>query len=259
MDRIYGNSLCTIAATDSSDSAGGLFYERKPSIVSPMLVRLDWNEMQSHFILVDKDFWTDNISESSLNRRGWVLQERLLSCRIIHFGHSQISWECKTYDRCETFPDGIPTHPRHTLTRFKFSDINAEGASLWRMAREVQSEPRGKEKEREDDEESNEDGDGSLNGYYVWSRLLEQYTKTKLTNESDKLVAISGLARYVQREVGDKYLAGLWASILPSQLLWRVETFIQAPTFYADDAVPSEDYNPVRPRASRPSAWRAPS
>ena len=74
MDRVYSNSLCTIAATDSSNSRGGLFYERMPSLVSPILVRPKWSEMsQDDFILIDQDFWKINISESPLNRRAWAL------------------------------------------------------------------------------------------------------------------------------------------------------------------------------------------
>ena len=65
----------------------------------------------------------------------------------------------------------------------------------------------------------------SLNGYYVWSRLLEKYSKTTITFPTDRLVALSGLAQIMSEALEDEYVAGLWKSILPSQLLWRVGQF----------------------------------
>ena len=62
----------------------------------------------------------------------------------------------------------------------------------------------------------------SLNGYYAWSRLLEPYSKTTITFPTDSLVALSGLAQIMSNAPEDEYVVGLWKSILPSQLLWRV-------------------------------------
>jgi hypothetical protein len=59
----------------------------------------------------------------------------------------------------------------------------------------------------------------------AWSRLVGAYTLAKLTIKTDKLVAISGLARKADElhaQVGGKYLAGLWEAALPIELLWRV-------------------------------------
>ncbi|KAL9577793.1 MAG: hypothetical protein Q9203_007329, partial [Teloschistes exilis] len=43
--------------------------------------------------------------------------------------------------------------------------------------------------------------DDGLNGYYIWSRLLEKYCRTRLTFERDKLVAISSLAQLMQTQL----------------------------------------------------------
>ena len=168
----------------------------------------------------------------------------------MHFGRDQISWECRTCDRCETFPTGIPAGVHNTPARFKGSDISVEGENLRQSVIGLMND---------ENEESDDDGDASLNGYYVWSRLLEKYCQTNFTNESDKLVAISGLARQTQKEIGDDYVVGLWKSILPSQLLWRVGSFVPAHVFYADDDMPAK-LHVAKPRASRPAkGWRAPT
>ena len=68
-----------------------------------------------------------------------------------------------------------------------------------------------------------------------WFETVEDYSKRKLTNSKDKLIALSGLAHsYYEGEspsgVSDKtfkggrwgkYAAGLWEADMPSALLWR--------------------------------------
>ena len=43
------------------------------------------------------------MEDRSLNKRGWVLQERVLSRRIIHFTKKHTYWECGEGVRCENF------------------------------------------------------------------------------------------------------------------------------------------------------------
>ncbi len=58
-------------------------------------------------------------------------------------------------------------------------------------------------------------------GYQLWSDIVEKYSRSTLTFQSDKLVAVGGLAAEIQRMVKDQYSAGLWKKHLLSQLLWR--------------------------------------
>jgi hypothetical protein len=63
-------------------------------------------------------------------------------------------------------------------------------------------------------------------GYYMaWSTIVRQYTSCNLTNPSDKLVAISGLARRMHAGIGGtvNYIAGLWDRYLFLQLLWSLQ------------------------------------
>ena len=58
-----------------------------------------------------------------------------------------------------------------------------------------------------------------------WFQLIEDYSSHHLTEETDKLPALAGLAAdFVQMHYyGDyEYLAGVWPSHLPSALLWNV-------------------------------------
>jgi hypothetical protein len=46
----------------------------------------------------------------------------------------------------------------------------------------------------------------------------------KLTFEKDRLIAISGIAKYVvqQGKLNDEYYAGIFKSMLPHALLWKL-------------------------------------
>lgn len=67
---------------------------------------------------------------------------------------------------------------------------------------------------------------------------MEHYSRCQLTKASDKLVALSGIARHVQAELQDTYVAGLWKSNFVESLAWRTQAEI---------------------RNSRPKIYRAPS
>jgi hypothetical protein len=58
------------------------------------------------------DVWDDHVEASPLNKRGWVLQERLLSPKVLHFS-DQIFWEYKTENFCEIMPTANLDISRH--------------------------------------------------------------------------------------------------------------------------------------------------
>ena len=63
-----------------------------------------------------------------------------------------------------------------------------------------------------------------------WRQLVSEYTSRSLTLPSDKLVAISGLAMWLQRQSGDTYLAGLWRKTFWADLLWSASgTLLERP------------------------------
>lgn len=94
MGSIYRNGVCNIAATGGSDNGSGLFQERNPHWVTPNKVRIQHKGHDKIYLASLNNLWEKWISISSLNRSGWVLQERLLSPRTLHFA-SQLFWECR--------------------------------------------------------------------------------------------------------------------------------------------------------------------
>ncbi|KAF4459988.1 HET-domain-containing [Fusarium albosuccineum] len=64
--------------------------------------------------------------------------------------------------------------------------------------------------------------DNQLEVSKQWQAVVGQYSLLKLTNESDRLPALSGLASRAARQLG-RYYCGLWSATFTSDLLWRVD------------------------------------
>jgi hypothetical protein len=228
MSEIYAKSYCNIAATDATDGQG-CFGDRLVRMVEPCLIDSStfMKEPCGDYVVAYDDFWSINLRNAPLHQRGWVLQERLLSPRTIHFGSEQIFWECQYHTACESYPQGIPTQLKNLRTK------------TWRLFDPLLSGGEGTPAAQIDDRAL------KLSSYHEkWSRTVEWYMECKITKPRDKLVAIAGIAHKVAEATHERYLAGLWDNQdLAIQLLWHVLSRRQA-----DDS-PS----------TRPETYRAPS
>jgi hypothetical protein len=56
--------------------------------------------------------------------------------------------------------------------------------------------------------------------YARWRLVVEDYSRRFLTFQSDKLVALQGLAAIFASHYHDELLSGIWASDLPMSLTW---------------------------------------
>jgi hypothetical protein len=61
-------------------------------------------------------------------------------------------------------------------------------------------------------------------GHSEWRRLVRDYTRRHLTFESDRLRAISGIARRFDSTFKTQYLAGLWEGSLGADLCWETSS-----------------------------------
>lgn len=259
MDRVYSETYLNISATASSNSEGGLFRQRNPELLhkeeivlniegipgvdteqdppEPALAVKEYmasllaeeaKAVQTKFLrsctILDASLWIERVDEAPVNTRGWVLQERLMSPRVLHFCRDQIAWECLGRE-CIGF-DAIEQQP-HGMSNFRLTGRGiVEGTRL---------------KELDVDKMSD------AVALSHWAQIVETYSKANLTQDRDKLVALSGMAKMMRDTIDAKYVAGLWEKNLECQLLWRVE-----PAF---DFVSGKFSNPAKP----PSDYRAPS
>lgn len=205
MGQIYGNSLCNIAATGASNDDEGCFRDRDVSLFQPCTMKSEWDNRNNRtWEIIHPRFWDTRMNQAPLNRRGWVMQERWLSPRVLHYGRDQLLWECSELDACETYPDGLPKPLRNSFSGFKLGPELLQRLEYRRKDKATSSDP------------------GVLYRG-LWTSIVPKYSVTSLTKGEDKLVAISGIAKRLQGLLDDEYLAGLWRKTLPSQLLWMVD------------------------------------
>ena len=198
MASVYSYSWLNIAATSSADGHGGLFKTRNRLLPARCQVNASWTgHMPGLYICFDQSAWARRVEEGHLNTRGWVLQERLLAPRNVHFAYDQIWWECRETRACEAFPNGIPDYVLH---------LDTEKAKL--LVNLDLKDPLG----------SNEQ----------WLGIVKIYTQTHLTKDSDRLIALAGIVSTVQNTLkwpANDYHAGLWRYDLPVDLLWRMAAY----------------------------------
>jgi hypothetical protein len=98
MEQVFSSAYITLAASCSSGTDDG-FLKPRPHREC-VLMRKD--DDSCYYICDAIDDFNRDVDQGELNTRGWVLQERALSCRTIHFTNSQTYWECGEGVRCET-------------------------------------------------------------------------------------------------------------------------------------------------------------
>ena len=189
MHMVYSNSHCNISASHAEDSTKGLFRDRNPRALCSTEVDICTNNYstakkapQSHVVANDYMIW-ESINASPLSERGWVLQERILAPRVLHFSRDQVFFECRTRIACELYDAGVP---KKYYSRFPTASVKANDA-FWKKDK--------------------------ASWYRMWRNLASLYSTMSLTYPSDKLTAISGVAKMVQSVVRDEYVRGCGARI----------------------------------------------
>ncbi|TVY92561.1 hypothetical protein LAWI1_G003585 [Lachnellula willkommii] len=208
MARIYSNSYLNIAATGASDSRGGCFFPRslkdssRPSELKsfpvgshtagsgPMIrVRPSLDAVHLRFSTT-----TDTVSYNfdtvavPLLSRAWVFQERYLAPRTLHFHPTEMVMECKSTTRCEcTGLDKLVNPMRKNSVDLRSLDKS-----------EVLD---------------------------YWFEVVREYSFLRLTHDSDRLIALVGVATVFQERLESGYLAGLWEEDIARNVLWKVSKF----------------------------------
>lgn len=89
MFDVYQNSMCNIGASAASSSDGGLFRARDVELIRfPRII----NDKGAHMVTWTR-FWGESVNSAPLYKRRWVVQERWLCPRMLHFDAEQIFWE----------------------------------------------------------------------------------------------------------------------------------------------------------------------
>jgi hypothetical protein len=147
-----------------------------------------------------------------VSQRAWCLQERILSPRLLSFGRWP-TWRC---NRLVSSDGGFYVQDgKDDSQDRKFIDalIKFHRTGSVDLFRTIQL-------------------------YKTWRFVVEDYTKRKLSLDSDRLLAVGGIAREISHMTGIEYMAGLWKNNVLHDLMWHAR---------------------AREWLTRPVAWRAPS
>ena len=202
MHKVFKGCYVNIAATASENSTQGLFRTREAGFLDPCLINIPKTDPRKHSwdeylcFLPEPDRWQSLVEKAPLASRGWVLQERWLSPRTLHFPASEVFWEC-TQHASETFPHGSPQSAKYKTSKgLDHITIGNPGTpGVIRI-------------------------DKDLIG---WTDLVQRYTACNLTYASDRPAAILAFAQAVQLSASlpaDYYVAGIWRNAFTQGLLW---------------------------------------
>ena len=200
MADIYERATLNIAATAFSSSDQGLFVTKRSRNPRPLTVEVAISELADHMVgtydLIHEGAWKARVDDAPLNRRGWVMQERFFSPRILHFGKDQLLWECQEMQIGESisFVNNSLILSNRTQGSRSYRDLLTLDTS--RPAERCLARD-------------------------AWYDLIEQYTRSQLTYESDRFPAIAGITARFRTILDDRCITGIWEKTLPEDLLWH--------------------------------------
>ncbi len=209
MSKVYGLATCTIAAANSGCGGGGFLTSRNPYRVRSCRVPNPFKMDSKHSFYIRSQYLHKihdrDVRRSLWYNRGWVFQERTLSPRLVVFCGTQILWACERLQAAETWPCG-KTRKNYID---QFESFTVEKARFYELLNRWE---------------------GVQRDHSTWWNFLQDYIKSaELTNRSDRLAAILGIATLIQGLTGENYCAGFWLNDdLPAALLWRIQGTIVA-------------------------------
>ncbi|KAH6880427.1 heterokaryon incompatibility protein-domain-containing protein [Thelonectria olida] len=206
MNTIYAGALFTLSASDARDATEGLFRSRT---MKPVTLTYETDGIEPKLtVIMQPTFsgaWMQGVL-GPLQSRAWVLQERHLSPRIIHYTRKSLMWECRTATAAEHAHKMVP---KVDTNRHIWPELSSE-RFLDGGRSKIEPDPR--------------PNSSDLEFYYLHSRwydVVEQYSRRGLSFPEDKLPAIAGFAAEWKRlKPHDEYLAGLWKSDVFKGLAW---------------------------------------
>ncbi|KAK7955892.1 uncharacterized protein PG986_005114 [Apiospora aurea] len=207
MALVYNNSVLTIAALKSSGSHEGCFTDARnplrlrPCIFDELGVSISsWNPGRLWEVEVN----SSGYGASPLHSRAWVVQERYSAPRTLLYGANGIYWECRCAQASEAH----------------YADVawdDEANKKTWLQRLEVGSTAG----------QQHSNGTTTKPSAVVpwkdhWIGLLKTYSSCQLTQSTDKIIAVTGLIKEIERrsKVKPRCILGLWDYDLPGMALW---------------------------------------
>jgi len=220
---------------------------RLPASFSSIRSTPDGSDEPSVYVHLASEFYAKAAYEGFLSKRGWVMQERILSPRTVYFAKEELFWECSTHTASEAAPwgqvddsvwpmiklnspNGLPTMSRY------LPDYSTDAFSK--------------------NQKYNLDSFLSIHNAVLeemwgyWNRVIESFSSLDLTNHLDRLPAIEGLARALHKyhiqggSFDEEYCDGHWIGDMHRSLLWSPA-----------DTAASTEYRNLRTQTAPSWSW----
>ncbi|ORY10071.1 heterokaryon incompatibility protein-domain-containing protein [Clohesyomyces aquaticus] len=216
MGDIFKDAAVTLAVHCARDDSEGFLSD---ALAAPLAIECS---IKGHTVGVCRPPSLElDVTNSRLSRRGWVLQERFLSTRTLHFTPGRVYFETTSKVLTEEGPLSVApeasSHRRRYLdSRPTFFSPSASPQLRATFGLGV-----------------NGDVERGLEALQVtpleWLDLVEMYSHCGLTKDKDKLMAISGMARKIHSQTHSHWCAGIWSDRLSEGLLWLPENTALSP------------------------------
>jgi len=194
MASIFENAVCTITAATAENCHAGLGisallppatqFELPSTANPPHILRFSARRPGELGNTRDRYPW------SVLHTRGWILQEIILSRRIVHFLEGGLLWQCHT--RVESEDGEAAAHESNPHR------VNLHSGPLQSLL-------------------PANDADFSA----MWWSTVTDYSRRKLTYPTDNMAAFSGITKFFSTFSANEPVLGLWRSYLPYHLAWH--------------------------------------
>ncbi|KAK6827546.1 heterokaryon incompatibility protein-domain-containing protein [Apiospora arundinis] len=203
MHEVYSNAQLTIAANHASKPSEGCFHIRspRPSCDVDLPGYASNVHVEMLFVSDEIDREGGEFLSEPLSRRGWALQERLLSQRTLHYNIRQMYYECN---------HGIVGENGWHQERMLCNLDTLLGLNKEETAKHHDTEP-------------NLDSyrEAHVNKVLAfWDSIVWKFGHRRLTKFSDKLPAISGFSKLFEKHLRCQYIAGFWSDSLIQSLSW---------------------------------------
>lgn len=204
MEEVFSSAYCTIAATSAPNSNAG-FLKRN---VSSEYVFVQDASGRRFYVCGDIDDFENDVEKAQLNTRAWVMQERVLSRRTIHFTANQTYWECGEGVYCENLTRlESPYRKRFFILDPDFPKRLFES--------------------------------GYQRTIEFIHFLFEDYSKRGLTEKTDRCIATSGLETRIAGALQCQSKYGIFEKYLHRNLLWQASDSKMERIEYKTRHVPS--------------------
>jgi hypothetical protein len=187
MGDIYRGSMCNIAAVSAPNSTASLFTKLVPLGMKNACIKKASSTDTSLAIMRGRPFE----ARKPLYERAWVVQERVLPPRTLEFTSKGIRHCC---------PD---------ILNRELGDYSADISAEWTQL--LNSKSHGLSEYEKCDHQN------------LWMRVVQQYTGSALTYETDRQAALTGVLTVLSEQTGFLFLHGVCTEYFPYSLLWKMD------------------------------------